>query len=402
MTRRCFQIGFLAVILCGTGLWANTPGHAAAPPAAIQSQIAQALQQNHTGQAEAMLARALASYPSWKEGWWELGSLAYERNDYLRGRSAFGHLTELDPKAGAPWIMLGLCDFELRDFGLSLFHIEQGRALGFPKNPGISSAARYHQALDLILLQEYEQASFLLDSFARANEHSSEVVLAEGLAALQIPALAPTYRSLVDEPRYHVVSQAGEAQYLAAAHKLEEARKLYEQLVAQNPRMPGLHYAFGALLVHWGELNAAVKQFDAELQLNPHHVPSLLQIAASDLKLGQPAAGLPYAQRAVRQAPESFAAHFVTGQILVAEGKLQDGAAELETSRDLEPNSSQVRYALAQAYLKLHRRADAMREEAAFHRLKPIEDSMLQKGTLPASVFEPGEGKPAAGAAARH
>lgn len=361
------------------------------PPASLQSQIERAVNSAHGASAEPLLEKALQQYPAWRKGWWELGSLAYEQNDYMEGRITFSTLAKLDPKAGATWVMLGLCDFELRDFGLSLLHIEKGRALGFPKNPQLSDVARYHQALDLIVLDEYEQASYLLDSFAREGHRSNAVILAEGLAALRIPAIGPLYQTSVDEAQLNLVQQVGEAQYAAASKEPEKARAIYLKLLQQYPRAAGLHYAYGAQLARWGSTGQALSQFQAELQINPDQSAARLESAYLLYRLGRLDAALPEAQGAVRLLPASFASHFVLGQILVDQGHLHQGAAELEKSRDLQPDSSQVRYALAQVYLRLHRRADALKEQQAFRRLQPIEASMIQKGTLPASVFEDGE-----------
>jgi hypothetical protein len=75
---------------------------------------------------------------------------------------------------------------------------------------------------------------------------------------------------------------------------------------------------------------------------------------------------------------------------LVKAGQLKEGTRELETSRNLEPESSHVRYVLSRAYLRLNRKEDALREQKAFERLKPIESTILLFGKLPASVFEAG------------
>lgn len=358
------------------------------PPPALQAAIAQALSANQTSRAADLLQQALQRYPEWREGWWQVGTMSYEQSDYLGGRMAFSRLAKLDPKAGATWVMLGLCDFELRDFGLSLLHIQKGRALGFPKNAQLSDVARYHQALDLILLEEYEQAGYILDSFAREDHPSDDILVAEGLSALHIPAIGPLYRNSVDAGFLQVVREAGKAQYAAAQKHPEAARKIYQELLRQHPDVPGLHYAYGALITRWGELQPGIEQFEAELKLSPNNAPARLQMAFSYYKLGKFSLALEQAEAAVRISASSFPAHYVLGLIDIAQRHLEQAARQLETSRDLQPDSSQVRYTLAQVYLRLHRPADARREELAFRRLQPIEASMLQHGTLPASVFE--------------
>lgn len=392
---RFVQKFFRVSVLCAmsavflAGQRADHARHAAsAPPAEVQAGIRWAANSVHPEAAAPLLAQTLAQYPQWREGWWQLGSLAYEQNQYMEGRVAFSTLAKLDPNAGATWVMLGLCDFELRDFGLSLLHIEKGRALGFPKNPQLSDVARYHEALDLILVEEFEQAGFLLDSFAREGHRSGDVTLAEGLAAMQIPSIGPLYPRGVDSAQLNLVRRVGEARYAAVEKKVQQARSIYQQLLQEYPHAAGLHYAYGSQLARWGDNAKALEQFREEMQINPDLAAAHLEAAYLLYRAERLDSAMPEARLAVRLLPESFASHFVLGQVLVAQGKLHEGVAELEKSRDLQPDSSQVHYALAQVYIKLHRRADASKEQAAFNRLRPIEASMIHKGTLPASVFE--------------
>jgi predicted Zn-dependent protease len=79
---------------------------------------------------------------------------------------------------------------------------------------------------------------------------------------------------------------------------------------------------------------------------------------------------LQYAERAVKTAPASFAAYTALGRVLVDSGKTKEGIEKLEYAAKLAPDSPQVRIALASAYAKVGRSADAARERAEFLKLK--------------------------------
>src|SRR5271170_5067038 len=64
-------------------------------------------------EAVALYRKALALRPKWAEGWWSLGTLEYDRNNYRSAASAFRQLLPLTPKNGTAFAMLGLCEFEL-------------------------------------------------------------------------------------------------------------------------------------------------------------------------------------------------------------------------------------------------------------------------------------------------
>ena len=348
-----------------------------------------AVQANAPVQAEEILHSALAKHPGWKEGWWQMGSLFYDQSDYSNATVAFQRLSQLDPSAGAVWAMLGLCEFEEANYGQSLQHLEQGRALGFPKNPELTDSALYHQALGLILEGDYEQAQLLLDAFSREDHRSADVILAQGLAALRRPILPSAAARVLPPEDLAILRAVGEAQYLAGQRHIDEARTLYEQQIVSHPRVRGLHYGFGILLNRMGEVTRANAAFTAELQLDPRSVATRLQLANLALKRGAPQDGLAFAQQAVGLAPRDFVPHYVLGNILARLGQTAEAARELEMSRDLQPESSEVRYALAQIYTRLGRQKEAAEERAAFLKLKPIEDAMKYSGKVPASLYRP-------------
>src|SRR5580765_7989885 len=55
---------------------------------------------------------ALKAKPDSAEGWWYLGLLYYESDQYPEGRDAFRRLTSLKRDMALAWAMLGLCEFE--------------------------------------------------------------------------------------------------------------------------------------------------------------------------------------------------------------------------------------------------------------------------------------------------
>jgi len=85
-----------------------------------------ASQENRLDEAVALYGKALALRPSWPEGWWALGTLDYDRNAYQEAATAFQRAVALQPKAGSPRVMLGLCQFELGQDDAALKNIHEG------------------------------------------------------------------------------------------------------------------------------------------------------------------------------------------------------------------------------------------------------------------------------------
>ncbi len=52
---------------------------------------------NRIDEAIALYKKGISIKPSWEEGWWYLGTLYYDLDNYPQGRDAFKHLTLIKP-----------------------------------------------------------------------------------------------------------------------------------------------------------------------------------------------------------------------------------------------------------------------------------------------------------------
>ena len=51
--------------------------------------------------------KALELEPDWDEGWWNLGSIQYDRDNFAERTPAFERLAALKPDAALSWTMAG-------------------------------------------------------------------------------------------------------------------------------------------------------------------------------------------------------------------------------------------------------------------------------------------------------
>src|SRR5580704_12809484 len=153
---------FLVCLVCLCGALADDSGLRD-----LETRVDAAIANNKPAEAIGILDEGLKQKPDWRQGWWRLGNVLYQADRYAQARPAFERLTSLDPRQGAPWVLLGLCEFETRDYGLALQHLERGQALGFPSKLGLLDVARFHEALALILTERFEQAQILLNNLAQ-------------------------------------------------------------------------------------------------------------------------------------------------------------------------------------------------------------------------------------------
>ena len=243
-------------------------------------------------------------------------------------------MVTLAPKNGAAFAFLGLCEFGLKDYDRSLQHLLQSRLLGVGDMPDLGSVARYHAAILMTRMEQYEQALETLGEFAGEGDDNPRVIEAMGIATLRMPLLP------IETPpeRREMILMAGRASYLMATRNTAASERAFEPLVTRYPETPNVHYAYGVfLLQEKGE--KAIEEFKRELEIQPGHPWSLMQIAFEYLKRGDSAAALPRAKQAVAAAPNAFSARKALGQALLDSGDVDGAIRELQTGLKLAPES---------------------------------------------------------------
>ena len=331
----------------------------------LAKQAAAARDEGRMDDALALYRRGVALQPDWAEGWWNLGTLQYDRSAFAPARDAFSRLLKLEPGAAPAWALRGLCEFELKEFKPSLDDMQRALRLGLDKAPPLAKVTRYHAASLLTKAAQFQSALLLYSQLAVLGADDRDTILGTGLAGLRLPLFSSELPAAQEEFVYRV----GHAIHAGAGRHEAEGRKEFESLIAANPRAPELHNLLGQLLL-MGDPDAALEQWKQELAISPNHTPAKLQIAYEYLKRGDATAGLPYARESVELEPESFVAHNALGRLLVASGDLAAGIPELEKAKQLAPDSPETRIELASAYAKAGRSQDAARERAEFLRLK--------------------------------
>jgi tetratricopeptide (TPR) repeat protein len=325
---------------------------------------ADARQAERWNDAIALYSKIVKQRPDYVEGHWYLGTAYYTVDNHQQCRDAFRRVVVLAPKNGAAYAFLGLCEFGLKEYDRSLQHLLQSRLLGVGDVPELGGVARYHAATLMTRMEQYEQALETLGEFAGEGNDNPRVIEAMGIATLRMPFLP----SELPPDRREMVLMAGRGSYQMATRNTAAAEKAFELLATRYPETPNVHYAFGVfLLQEKGE--KAIEEFKRELELQPGHSPSLMQIAFEYLKQGDAKTALTWAQQAVAGAPKEFAARKALGQALLDTGDIEGAIRELEHGIRLAPESPGLHFILARAYQRAGRLDDASREREEFTRL---------------------------------
>ena len=317
--------------------------------------------------------QALKLNSQWPDGWWFLGSLQYGTGDYASARDALSHYLQITPNAAPALAMRGLCEFEIGDYSPSLKDIERALAQGAANQSRNEKILRYHEALLLTRTGRFEDALRSYAFFTHDEDSNPELLLALGLAGLRTPLLPKELR--IDQQELYI--STGKAVFDFMRHDLDVARLEFQQLFARVPAVPNVHYLYGYLL-YAGDPDAAVVEFEKELEVTPSNAVAEVMLAWIPLMKNDGATALPYARKAVAEDPALASAQLVLGRALAETGDTKDGIEHLEATVQLQPDNLEVHLALAKAYSKFGRKEDARRE-----RLLCLE--MTKNDTTPAT-----------------
>lgn len=323
----------------------------------LVSKANAARESNDVAQAIDLYGKALQLDPKWPDGWWYLGSLQYTKDSYAAARDSLTHYIDLTPSPTAALALRGFCEFETGEYVQSLNDIQRALSMGAANQPRNEKILRFREAELLTRNGRFEEALQGYAFFAHDQDKNPEVYLGLGLAGLRQPLL-PKELPPAERDLY---GMAGDAGFRLMAGDQADAKQAFEALFQRFPRAANAHYFYGYLLFTV-DPELAIVEFTRELEVSPDNVNGQSMMAWSELSEGNPAAALPYAQRAVALQPLLPVAQLVLGRSLVETGRFAEGMEHLQKALQLQPENLEIHIALARAYSESGRKEDARRE----------------------------------------
>lgn len=355
----------LVFVSAAPGSLGQTPSQARNSFQEIARQARQASADNRLAEAVRLYHQALKLNSSWKEGWWGLGTILYDEAQYQDAKQAFARLTTLDPKNGSARVFLGLCEFELGEDSSALRDIRNARELGIANDPQVRRVTLYDEVQLELRSSQFETAIGTLKLLGREGASGPELSVAWGMAMLRMPPRQLPPEGSGDRS---IVVRIGQAQELAAEKQFEAAKRAYQSVAESAPSFRGVHYAYGRFLLDTHAVDEAISEFKQEIANDPGNVMARLQIAAARYRTDS-AAGLPFAQEAVRLKPDLPFGHYLLGLLQLDIGDASDAIPNLEIAQKALPKEPKIYFALGSAYAKIGRKQEAARARATFVRL---------------------------------
>ena len=164
------------------------------------------------------------------------------------------------------------------------------------------------------------------------------------------------------------------AEALEMQGKWDQAAKVYRTVLEQNPRLPGIHFRLGRLLLSKPDPAStapeeARKEFQQELEIDPNNAGAEYVLGELARQAHQWDDAIQHFSRAVKLDASFGDAFLGLGTSLMAQKKFSDAVPPLETAVKLAPESSTAHYNLAVAYTRSGRQQDADKEFAVHHEM---------------------------------
>lgn len=230
-----------------------------------------------------------------------------------------------------------------------------------------------------------------LEMLAREFPHDPEALYAETHAYSDLSAAASqmlAHNAPSSYQAHELLAESYESQ-----GKWGEAEKEYRGIAAQNPKLPGIHFRIGRLLLSGpnppgSAVEEARREFAKELTIDPSN-------AAAEYVLGELAQqdqswddAIAHFSKAGKLDPQFSEAFLGIGVCYIAQKRYADAVPPLETAVKLDPRNPNAHYQLGTAYTRAGRKEDGQKEFAIHQKLIGT-----QGGEHPASNPQPPDGQ---------
>ncbi len=320
-------------------------------------------------------ARAIASFqklaedaPDVAEVHANLGSVYYFAGQYDNAIRECRRALRLKP------------DLELTTYFLALSLAESGRcAEALPHltgdyasvdDPRLKRMVGVDRARCAMSLGRADDAVKLVQSLTRAFPDDPDVLYLASHIYSDLSTRASERLLAADPDSYQ--AHRFNAEVLETEGKLDEAIAEYRKVLAIDPRLAGIHYEIGELILATVKgsagYNRAEAEFESELKIDPWSAPSEYELGNLAWQSRQWKLAAQRFRHAVELDPAMAAAWAGLGKSLSSSGDFQHAAEALDRAVKLNPRDPDAHYRLAFALRHLGREKEAEQELALYRR----------------------------------
>ncbi len=366
-------IGFLSVLQPST-LLAQQSGTAISQHYA---EAERAIQSNDFPAAEAAYRAVLDLDARQTVAWTGLGVLQYGAGQSRAADNSLRHALDIDPGDPRAALFLGLAEADLGQCNTATSRLNTAFATTPPgKLQRLVGFALLHCAASS------ENANAGLTTAVRLRQlypDDPDVLYESANLYTRLWTQAATELIAKHPDSYRVHQLAGEV--YDAQGRLDQAIREYKAALAENSRLPQMHYRVGQIYLRQGGENAdamAMEEFQAELAVDPSSAVTLYAMAEIERHQQKLDAAMQHYRAALLLDPKLVDAQVGVAQVLLTQKQVEPAIQELQTALGKQPRNLQAHYVLMLAYRAQGKLTEAAAESVTFKKLQAEKSENFQ------------------------
>jgi len=354
----------------------------------------------------------------------ETGNRALQEGRYAAAEQAFEKLRELEPNTAEVRANLGLVYFEEKKFNQAVPELRRALKL----KPSLTNSG-FILAMSLSELGQFSEAVPGLERGFRSGNPEMRRMCGLQLeraytglkrdskaveVALELERLYPNdpevqyhdgkifgnFAFLTMQKLWHaspdsVWKHQAEAEALESQGSFEAAIGQYRDVLARDPQRPGIHYRLGRILLARSQktgapadTNAAAKEFEEELRLDPANGNAAYELAEINRNAGRFDDAQKYFELALQGHPDFEEAQLGLAATLISEQKPELALPRLEKAISLNRDNEVAWWRMAQVERLLGNAEGQKKALAEFQRLHSQSADQQNEGR---KLFSPNE-----------
>jgi len=153
--------------------------------------------------------------------------------------------------------------------------------------------------------------------------------------------------SLVQADMAPIIVKFWQAGELTQAGKLDEAAAIFEELLAENPEIPELHFNLGTIYARQQKWEPAEAAFRKTLELQPENTQAAQSLSGVYESLGRVDDAIAVLEKLAESNPEDAKVQYNLGILYTNQRRVDEAWATLQKVEKLDPDNVEVHYVLA-------------------------------------------------------
>jgi tetratricopeptide (TPR) repeat protein len=282
---------------------------------------------------------------------------------------AFERARKLNPALPQVNVMIGLCDADLGRYREAVALLAP--AFEHPPDDETGRLIGLHLERAYAELKQFDKALAAGEELVRRYPNDPEILyqLSRFHADRSFALMSNLVRVAPDSAWTHYAN----AQVQESLDRFDTAEQEYRNALQREPRMLGVHYHLGRVILRASRTTESVekarREFEQELAISPGNADAEYELGEIDREQGSLDPAVGHFNRALHDHPEFAEAQVGIAKTLMKLGRPADALPHLAEAARLDPGNKIPHYLLALAYKSMGDSASAAREIGLYQKL---------------------------------